>query len=66
MCHGQSIFVFLPACVSAFFYFLSVGKFFKIIFLHALACKLFDKASVVALVCGALAMCLQMRGHYFI
>jgi len=28
-------------------------------------CKLFDKALVVALARGALAMCLQMRWHYY-
>jgi len=38
----------------------SVEKNFEILLLSWL-CKLFDKALVEALACGALAMCLQMR-----
>jgi len=48
--------------VFAFFIFLKGSEnFLKTIFLLSRLCKLFDKALVEALACGALAMCLQMR-----
>jgi len=46
--------------VSAFFIFLSVGKFLKQFLSVRWLCKLFDKALVKALARGALAMCLQI------
>jgi hypothetical protein len=43
-----------------FLFFSSVGKFLKQLLAVCWLCKLFDKALVVALACGALAMCLQL------
>jgi len=42
-----------------FLFFLKRWKFFKNNFVLRWLSKLFDKALVCALVCGALAMCLQ-------
>jgi len=39
----------------------AVGHFLKLLILLGWLCKFFDKALFRALVCGALAMCLQVR-----
>ena len=41
-------------------FFRAVGHFLKFLFLLVWLCMLFDKALVAALVCAALAMCLQI------
>jgi hypothetical protein len=47
------------------FFFLAWENNFEILLLGWL-CKLFDKALVKAMARAALAMCLQMRWHYFV
>jgi hypothetical protein len=53
------------SCVSVFYFFLVSANFLKQFLSVCWFCKLFDKALVVALARGALAMCLQLSIYIF-